>query len=235
MLAQSIGLLNAEALVVESDFEDAIADRGATDGAPEPTTVEEFERLAQTGVLAKDTAFSIFTSRTTGNPKASVMKHFRWLRALFWDEVIASDATAFFLPRRDLPRYVRSTRPVGNTAFINIFNVSTGIGPLALACAEYDPDRGTAVRPAGGFAGVHVDVQDSRSDRHPLPQVVEGDRVEEGTSNTVKREAAGVQAFPRIRTGIGLRTRYAAESAPTGTMDPCSPRFLGDQSPPIAP
>ena len=33
-------------------------------------------------VQAKDTAFYIFTSGTTGHPKASVMTHFRWLRAL---------------------------------------------------------------------------------------------------------------------------------------------------------
>jgi fatty-acyl-CoA synthase len=33
-------------------------------------------------VLAKDKAFYIFTSGTTGAPKASVMTHYRWLRAM---------------------------------------------------------------------------------------------------------------------------------------------------------
>ena len=33
-------------------------------------------------MLAKDKAFYIFTSGTTGMPKASVMTHYRWLRAL---------------------------------------------------------------------------------------------------------------------------------------------------------
>ena len=33
-------------------------------------------------VQAKDPAFYIFTSGTTGHPKASVMTHLRWLRAL---------------------------------------------------------------------------------------------------------------------------------------------------------
>ncbi len=33
-------------------------------------------------MLAKDTAFYIFTSGTTGHPKASVMTHKRWLAAL---------------------------------------------------------------------------------------------------------------------------------------------------------
>ena len=55
-------------------------------------TVDELQRLAETApttnpattaaVLAKDKAFYIFTSGTTGMPKASVMTHFagcgRW-------------------------------------------------------------------------------------------------------------------------------------------------------------
>ncbi|MBL7326299.1 AMP-binding protein, partial [Escherichia coli] len=55
-------------------------------------TVEDVERFATTApatnpasasaVQAKDTAFYIFTSGTTGFPKASVMTHHRWLRAL---------------------------------------------------------------------------------------------------------------------------------------------------------
>jgi fatty-acyl-CoA synthase len=156
VLAHSIGLLNATVLVTEPDFVEPISESGAQ-ALPELITVEELERLAGTAptanpasasaVLAKDTAFYIFTSGTTGNPKASVMTHFRWLRALaafgglglrlnrgdtlysclplyhnnaltvalasvinagatlalgrsfsasrFWDEVIASDATAF--------------------------------------------------------------------------------------------------------------------------------------------
>jgi fatty-acyl-CoA synthase len=155
VLAHSLGLLDAKVLTVEADLVDAVGERGAS-GA-EPLTIEELERLAATAptgnpasasvVLAKDTAFYIFTSGTTGYPKASVMTHYRWLRALaafggvglrlkssdtlysclplyhnnaltvavssvlnsgatlalgrsfsatrFWDEVIASDATAF--------------------------------------------------------------------------------------------------------------------------------------------
>ena len=155
VLAHSLGLLDAKVLVAESDLVDAVDESGWSGVAP--TTVEEMERLAATApttnppsasaVLAKDTAFYIFTSGTTGNPKASVMTHKRWLAALaafgglglrlkssdtlysclplyhnnaltvaigsvinsggtlalgksfsasrFWDEVIASDATAF--------------------------------------------------------------------------------------------------------------------------------------------
>ncbi|MGB6209981.1 long-chain-acyl-CoA synthetase FadD6 [Mycobacterium sp.] len=155
VLAHSLGLLDAKVLVIESDLIDAVDECGGAGIAP--TTIEEMERLAATApttnpasasaVLAKDTAFYIFTSGTTGHPKASVMTHRRWLSALaafgglglrlrgsdtlysclplyhnnaltvavgsvinsgatlalgksfsasrFWDEVIASDATAF--------------------------------------------------------------------------------------------------------------------------------------------
>ena len=155
VLAHSLGLLDAKVLVAESDLIDAVDECGGA--SVEPTTIEEMERLAATAptsnpqsasaVLAKDTAFYIFTSGTTGHPKASVMTHKRWLSALaifgglglrlkasdtlysclplyhnnaltvaigsvinsgatlalgksfsasrFWDEVIASEATAF--------------------------------------------------------------------------------------------------------------------------------------------
>ncbi|GBE64333.1 long-chain-acyl-CoA synthetase [Mycobacterium sp. MFM001] len=90
VLAHSLGLLDAKVLVSESDLVDVVAESGAP-GA-EPLTIEEMERLAATAptsnppsasaVLAKDTAFYIFTSGTTGHPKASVMTHRRWLAAL---------------------------------------------------------------------------------------------------------------------------------------------------------
>src|SRR5438270_352633 len=54
--------------------------------------IAELDRLAEaaspenpavtSSVLAKDPAFYIFTSGTTGAPKASVMTHYRWLRAM---------------------------------------------------------------------------------------------------------------------------------------------------------
>jgi fatty-acyl-CoA synthase len=255
VLAHSIGLLNAAAVIAETDLVDHIVESGAVaDGAPEPTMIEELEQAAATAptgnpasasaVLAKDTAFYIFTSGTTGNPKASVMTHFRWLRALagfgglglrlnshdtlycclplyhnnaltvavssvinsgatlalgrsfsatrFWDEVIASEATAFIYigelcryllnqPKKptDRAHKVRviagnGLRPEiwdeftsrfgikrvcefyaaseGNTAFINIFNVSksTGISPMPLAYVEYDPDTGAPKRNDAG-------------------------------------------------------------------------------------
>ncbi|MCH9734136.1 MAG: long-chain-acyl-CoA synthetase FadD6 [Actinomycetia bacterium] len=89
-LKHSLGLLSASVVVAESEFVGAITECGAdTDGL---MTLDELTRLATTApttnpatseaVLAKDKAFYIFTSGTTGMPKASVMTHYRWLRAL---------------------------------------------------------------------------------------------------------------------------------------------------------
>lgn len=170
VLAHSLGLLDAKVLVTESDLVEAVDECGAPGGKPLP--IEELERLAATApttnpasasaVLAKDTAFYIFTSGTTGHPKASVMTHGRWLKALaafgglglrlrgkdtlysclplyhnnaltvavasvlnsgatlalgrsfsasrFWDEVIASEATAFIYIG-ELCRYLLNQPP----------------------------------------------------------------------------------------------------------------------------
>ncbi|MBB3605774.1 fatty-acyl-CoA synthase [Mycolicibacterium sp. BK556] len=90
VLSHSIGLLKATVVVAESDLIDPIKESGAE--TEQLMTVEELVEQAQgkpTGnpasaseVRAKDTAFYIFTSGTTGHPKASVMTHHRWLRAL---------------------------------------------------------------------------------------------------------------------------------------------------------
>lgn len=90
VLAHSLGLLNAKVLVAESDLVSAVSESGGSAG--EVLTIEDLERFAATApatnpaaasqVRAKDTAFYIFTSGTTGYPKASVMTHYRWLKAL---------------------------------------------------------------------------------------------------------------------------------------------------------
>jgi fatty-acyl-CoA synthase len=90
VLKHSFGLLDAKAIIADTDLVDSINESGAD--ATGLMTVEELQRLAATAptgnpattaaVLAKDKAFYIFTSGTTGMPKASVMTHYRWLRAL---------------------------------------------------------------------------------------------------------------------------------------------------------
>jgi fatty-acyl-CoA synthase len=91
VLAHSLGLLDAKVLIAETDLVSAVAESGGT-GTTETLTVEDLERFAASApatnpasasaVQAKDTAFYIFTSGTTGFPKASVMTHRRWLAAL---------------------------------------------------------------------------------------------------------------------------------------------------------
>ena len=91
VLAHSLGLLDAKVLVAETDLVSAVAECGGC-GDSETLTIEDLERFAVSApatnpasalaVQARDTAFYIFTSGTTGLPKASVMTHRRWLAAL---------------------------------------------------------------------------------------------------------------------------------------------------------
>ncbi len=90
VLSHSIGLLDAKVVIAESDLIDPIKESGAE--VADLETIEDFDEQAKgkptdnpasaSQVQAKDTAFYIFTSGTTGHPKASVMTHHRWLRAL---------------------------------------------------------------------------------------------------------------------------------------------------------
>jgi fatty-acyl-CoA synthase len=91
VLAHSLGLLDAKVLVAETDLVSFVTECESP-GTTETLTIEDVERFAvsapatnpasASAVLAKDTAFYIFTSGTTGFPKASVMTHRRWLAAL---------------------------------------------------------------------------------------------------------------------------------------------------------
>ena len=91
VLAHSLGLLDAKVLIAETDLVSFVTECGSA-GTTDTLTIEDVERFAvsapatnpasASAVLAKDTAFYIFTSGTTGFPKASVMTHRRWLAAL---------------------------------------------------------------------------------------------------------------------------------------------------------
>ena len=90
VLAHSVELLGARVLIGSDELLTAVEESGAE--VTNAISVDELERLATdaptenpavtSSVLAKDKAFYIFTSGTTGMPKASVMTHYRWLRAL---------------------------------------------------------------------------------------------------------------------------------------------------------
>jgi fatty-acyl-CoA synthase len=91
VLAHSLGVVDAKVLIAETDLVSAVAECGGC-GDSETLTIEDLERFAvsapatnpasASAVQARDTAFYIFTSGTTGFPKASVMTHRRWLAAL---------------------------------------------------------------------------------------------------------------------------------------------------------
>ncbi|MDR3655616.1 MAG: long-chain-acyl-CoA synthetase FadD6 [Mycobacterium sp.] len=91
VLAHSLGLLDAKVLIAETDLVSAVAECGGA-GTTATLTVDDLARFAASApatnpatasaVSARDTAFYIFTSGTTGFPKASVMTHLRWLKAL---------------------------------------------------------------------------------------------------------------------------------------------------------
>ncbi|MBV8349219.1 MAG: AMP-binding protein, partial [Mycolicibacterium sp.] len=90
VLEHSVGLLNAKLLIGEQDLLNEVEQSGAD--VADAISIDELDRLAAdaptenpavtSSVLTKDKAFYIFTSGTTGMPKASVMTHYRWLRAL---------------------------------------------------------------------------------------------------------------------------------------------------------
>jgi fatty-acyl-CoA synthase len=92
VLAYSLGLLDPKLLIAETDLVSAVTECGAAGATDNTLTIEDLERFAVSApainppsaseVRAKDTAFYIFTSGTTGYPKASVMTHYRWLKAL---------------------------------------------------------------------------------------------------------------------------------------------------------
>ena len=92
VLAHSLGLLDPKLLIAETDLVSAVTECGAAGATDNTLCVEDLERFAVSApainppsaseVRARDTAFYIFTSGTTGYPKASVMTHYRWLKAL---------------------------------------------------------------------------------------------------------------------------------------------------------
>ncbi|ROZ56857.1 long-chain-acyl-CoA synthetase [Rhodococcus sp. WS1] len=92
VLAHSLTLLDARVLVVADECEEALESLPAGFTGPKQLLVSELADLAKTAdpanpavtaeVLAKEKAFYIFTSGTTGMPKASLMTHFRWLKSM---------------------------------------------------------------------------------------------------------------------------------------------------------
>ncbi|MEU5841850.1 long-chain-acyl-CoA synthetase [Rhodococcus sp. NPDC047139] len=92
VLDHSLALLDSAVLVVGEECEDAV---DSLEGEPQARTVLRFDELHTSArdadasnpavteeLRASETAYYIFTSGTTGLPKASRMTHFRWLKSM---------------------------------------------------------------------------------------------------------------------------------------------------------
>lgn len=92
VLAHSLSLLDSRVLVVGEECDEAIASLPAEPRAETVLSGEAVDTLAESAattnppvcesIQAKERAFYIFTSGTTGLPKASLMSHFRWLKSM---------------------------------------------------------------------------------------------------------------------------------------------------------
>ncbi|MBB2893312.1 long-chain-acyl-CoA synthetase [Flexivirga oryzae] len=91
VLAHSLGVLTARLVVVEDSCTEDFASAGDASRAQHVMTFSELQEAAADApdddpgacaeTVAHEKAFYIFTSGTTGMPKASVMSHFRWLKS----------------------------------------------------------------------------------------------------------------------------------------------------------
>ncbi|MBO1754008.1 long-chain-acyl-CoA synthetase [Allobranchiibius sp. CTAmp26] len=91
VLAHSIGILGARAVVIGDDLGDDLASAGDIVTSQHVLTMSELKQMSlgassedpkvTAQIVANERAYFIFTSGTTGMPKASVMSHFRWLKS----------------------------------------------------------------------------------------------------------------------------------------------------------
>ncbi|RVW06113.1 long-chain-acyl-CoA synthetase [Rhodococcus spongiicola] len=92
VLAHSLSLLDSRVLVVGEECDEALASLDGETHAQKVLWSAELDRAAEGAdasnptvcerIQGKDRAFYIFTSGTTGLPKASLMSHHRWLRSM---------------------------------------------------------------------------------------------------------------------------------------------------------
>ncbi len=92
VIDHSLGVLEANVLILDPDAREALDSASESSVPREVITFDDIEKQAEgksesepsiTATLPASTkAFYIFTSGTTGMPKASVMSHFRWLTGM---------------------------------------------------------------------------------------------------------------------------------------------------------
>ncbi|MFZ2178657.1 MAG: long-chain-acyl-CoA synthetase [Rhodococcus sp. (in: high G+C Gram-positive bacteria)] len=92
VLAHSISLLNGRLVVVSEECCEAVDSLDEPPAVDSVVYVDDLNNLAEKAdddnpavcaeIQAREKAFYIFTSGTTGLPKASLMSHFRWLKSM---------------------------------------------------------------------------------------------------------------------------------------------------------
>jgi fatty-acyl-CoA synthase len=218
VLAHSVELLNAKVLIGSDDLLNAVKESKAQ--VSDTISVDELDRLAAdaptdnpaatSSVRAKDSAFYIFTSGTTGAPKASVMTHFRWLWALggsgaFGMRLKSSDTLYCCLPLyHNNALTVALSAVVGAGATLALgrsFSASrfwdevirydatafVYIGEICrylLNQSEKDTDRKHKVRVIAGN-GLRADIWDEFTSRFNIPRVFEFYGASEGNTGFV--------------------------------------------------
>ena len=233
VLAHSVGLLNAKVLVVSDDLITAVNESRAQ--VSDPISVDELDWLAAdkptdnpaatSSVQARDKAFYIFTSGTTGAPKASVMTHFRWLWALGGSGAFGLRLTSSDTLYCCLPLYHNNALTVALSAVVGAgatfalgksFSASrfwdevigydatafVYIGEICrylLNQPEKDTDRKHKVRVIAGN-GLRADIWDEFTTRFNIPRVFEFYGASEGNTGFVNvfniRKTAGMCPTP---------------------------------------
>ncbi|HME75695.1 MAG TPA: long-chain-acyl-CoA synthetase FadD6 [Mycobacterium sp.] len=218
VLAHSVGLLHAQVIVGEEDLLSAVDESEAE--VADTVTIDELDRLSAdaptdnpavtSSVLAKDPAFYIFTSGTTGAPKASVMTHYRWLRAMGGSGAIGMRLKSSDTVYCCLPLYHNTALSVAVSGVISAgatlalgrsFSASrfwddvtrydaTAFVYIGEVCRyllnqpERDTDRTNKVRVIGGN-GLRPDIWDEFTARFNIPQVFELYGASEGNTGFV--------------------------------------------------
>jgi len=133
-------------------------------------------------VLAKDKAFYIFTSGTTGMPKASVMTHYRWLRALAGFGGIGMRLNSNDILYCCLPLYHNNALTVAVSAVLNSGS-TLALGKSFSASKFWDEViryEATAFVYIGEICGYLLNQPEKETDRRHKVRVISGNGMRAG-------------------------------------------------------